>query len=237
MPRIEIGAGIVLAAIAPFGFLGAIPVAVLLLAFGILLILHGGYEEWIKPRFRVDQRLNDWLQRRGWGVRIERRSQFNFLLHITDEAGKQVVITRNKNARNDVLAFTGKVGIDPRWLPAFEAMSETQRRRLIQEITIFLATKNIAFDLSDDPLNSNAPVRWPPTSIVVQTALAQDHTLSQHSVDFAAKSIVHSMIGIRALIRKATLDVRGADDDIESSPTSSPESTPDRVPPQLRQEP
>lgn len=205
-----------LAAIAPFGFLGSIPVAVLLLAFGIFLILHGGYEEWVKPRFRVDQRLNDWLQRRGWSVRIERRPQFNFLLHITDETGKYVAVTRDKDARNDVLAFSGRVGIDPRWLPAFEAMSETQRRRLIQEITIFVASKNISFDFSTDPRDPKAPVRWPPTNMAVQTALPQDHTLSQHSVDLAAKSIMHSIIGVRALIRRAILDLPDAPGDTES---------------------
>ena len=227
MPRIAIGAGVVLAVIAALGVLGSVPVAALLLAFGVVLILYGGYEEYVKPRFRVEQRLSDWLQRRGWNVQIERRPQFNFILHLTDPNGKSLAITRDKDTRDDVLAFTGKVGVDPRWLLALETMSETQKRRLIQEIIIFVATKNIAYELSDDPSDPNAPIRWPPTSIIVQTGLAQDHTLSQHSVDLAAKSIVHSIIGIRAIIRRAILDAQ--DDDEESTLKPSPESTPDEA--------
>ncbi len=219
-----------LAALAPFGLLGEIPIAVVLVAVGVALIVHGGYEEFVKPRFRVGQRLNDWLQRRGWDVRIEPRPEFNFLLHLTAPgSGKQIVVTRDKHTRGDVLAFTAKVGLDPRWLGPLDVMSQKQRQLLIQEITILLATKNIGFDLAN-PLDRKEPIRWPP-DVKVQTALAQDHTLSQHSVDLAAKSIEQSMIAVRALIRKAILDVN---DEPDEGPTltPSPESTPDTEPPE-----
>ena len=224
-----------LAALAPFGIFGAIPVAVVLAALGVVLIVYGSYEEWVKPRFRVDARLTDWFLRRGWSVRMERRSQFDFVLHLTGgDSGKNVVITRTKDTRDDVLAFTGRVGLDPLWIPHLHAMSEIRKRILIQEITVFLATKNIAFALND-PRVDGSSILWPP-DVKVQTALAQDHTLSQHSVDLAAKSIEHSIIGVRAILRKASLE-QSDDADTASRPPPTPASVPDTVPPELRENP
>jgi len=207
----------------------------LLVAIGAILFSHGVYDDFIKPRFRVEHRLNDWLQRRGWSVRIERLQQFNFALHLTEsDTGKQVYVTRDKRTRDDLLAFTARVGLDPRWLPSLVAMSENQRTELIQEIVIFLAAKDVSLVLND-PRQPDSPISWPP-DVKVQVALPQDHTLSQHSVDMAAKQVVLSMLGVRAIIRKAVIDVR-AGDDRGSSSIPSPESTPDTASSQPQLEP
>lgn len=236
MPRIEIGAGVVLAVLATFGVFGSIPVAAVLLAFGVLLVLYGGYEEWVKPRFRVEHRLTDWLLRRGWSVRIERLPEFNFALHlISSDSEKHILVTRNKGAINDVLAFTARVGIDPRWIPQLLAMSQQNRSRLIQEITILAATKDIGLVLND-PRIEGSPITWPP-DVKLQTALPQDHTLSEHLVDMTAKKIEMTMIGVRAIIRKALVIVPDDDDDAATlTPTPSHESTPGTASPQPPEE-
>lgn len=202
MPRIEIGAGIVLSVAAGLNAFGDVPVAVVLLVFGILLILYGSYEEWVKPHFRVDQRLNDWLQRRGWSVRIERVPQFNFVLHITaPDSGKEIIVTRDKTARNDVLAFTTGVGLHPQWTAPLIAMSAKEREGLKADIGIYVTAKNLGIHFGQLP---DGRLAWPPSAFI-QTALAQDRTLSQHSVDLAAKSLELSAMGVRELIRKALL--------------------------------
>lgn len=187
MSKIEIGAGFLPAALAAFGLQGSIPIGVVLLVLGIFLVLHGGYEEYVKTHFRLDRRLSDWLQRRGWSVMVEPEPGFDFLLSVRDiDSGKDVVITRTKRARNDVLAFTGKVGLHPDWLSPLMAMEDTRRRRILEEIRIFLAIKNMGFVLvSGDG--------WPP-NVVVQTAMPLDNSLSQHLVDMTAKSLTQAMI-------------------------------------------
>lgn len=194
MPKIEIGAGFVLAALAGVGLQGSLSVTVILFICGIFLILHGGYEEYVKPRFRVDSRLSDWLQRRDWSVSIDSERAFNFVLWAQDESGRKVAITRIRRARNDVLAFTAKVGLDPAWLPKLEAMAQPDRAKLIEDIRILFAAKRIGFNFPE-------PI-WPP-NVTIQTGLPLDNHLSQHLVDTTAKDMTHTMIGVRSLIRRA----------------------------------
>ncbi len=235
MPRIAIGAGIVLAILATFGAFGSISVAVTLLTFGVMLIVYGGYEEWIMPRFRVDVRLTDWFQRRGWSVTIERRPQFNFLLHLTSSSsGKEVVVTRDKTTRDSLVAFTGGVPYHETWHEILPTFSEQERESVLSEIRIYLTAKNLSINLAQ---LLDGRIIWPP-HVVIQTALPQDHTLSQHSVDMAAKSIELSVIGVRALIRKAVANHGAAAlGDTASSPTPSPGSIPDTASPQPQKEP
>ncbi|HZP27068.1 MAG TPA: DUF2299 family protein [Dehalococcoidia bacterium] len=200
---IQIGVGALVAGIV--GFWNDAAAFALLILVGVVLISHGVYEDFVKPRFRVEHRLHDWLQRRGWSVRIERLPQFNFALHITSaDSSKQILVSRNKDARDDVLAFTAKVGLHPDWLEPLRAMKDDERKTLLSDITIYLSAKNLSLDLSQRDAGSRS---WPP-SVVIQTALPQDHTLSQHSVDMTAKSIELSMIGVRDLIRKAVIPVQ-----------------------------
>lgn len=230
MPRIEIGAGIVLAVLATFGIFGSVPVAAVLLAGGVILIMLGTYEEFIKPRFRVDHRLKDWFIRRGWHVGVERRPAFNFLIRLTSpSSGKEVFVTREKATYDDLIAFTGKVPYLPEWFAILPSFSEEEREALITDIRIYLTTKNVSPNFRTMGTNE---IAWPP-EVVIQAALAQDHTLSQHSVDIAAKTIELAIIGVRDLIRKAVaVHVAAA-----AVPKPSLEPVPDTEPLESQAEP
>ena len=231
---IELGVGALIAGI--IGLWNDAAAYGLLIFIGVLLIAYGTYEAFIKPRFRIERRLTDWLLRRGRGVRIERLPQFNFMLHLTSGSSeKEVFVTRDKETRDDLIAFTGKVSYLPTWFDILPTFSEREREALITDIRIYLTAKNLSVNFSQLP---NGKIAWPP-NVGIQTALPQDYSLSQHSVDLAAKTIELSVIGVRDLIRKAVAaHLAAADDDTESSQTLSPESTPDTEGEQnLRQQP
>lgn len=233
MPRIEIGAGVVLAVIATFGVLGSIPVAAVLLGFGIVLILYGGYEEWVKPRFRVEHRLVGWFLRRAWSVKLERRPQFNFLLRLSSASSEyEVYVTRAKNAYDDLITFTGWVQLHETWLEVLSSFSGAERELLLSDIRVYLTAKNLSFDFAK---GSDGRVPWPPV-IMVATAIAQDHTLSQHSVDVTAKSVELSVIGAREVVRRAVLMHVALAPVVPSQPPS-PESDPDTEEPQPQSTP
>jgi hypothetical protein len=217
MPKIAIGAGAVIAVLAGVG----LPVSVVLLVGGVLLILYGGYEEYVKPHFRVEQRLGDWFLRRGWRVKIERQPQFNFIIHLTSSSSeKEVYVTRDRQTHGDLAAFTGKVPYRPEWFEILPGFSEAERESLLTDIRIYLTAKNLALDLSQTP---DGRIAWPPV-VTVQTALPQDHTLSQHAVDIAAKTIELSLIGIRDVIRKAVTAHLAASGHVRPSPRPAAES-------------
>ena len=200
MPRIEIGAGIVLAVLAPFGLLGYVPVAVILLLFGVVLILHGSYDEFAKPRFRVEHRLKDWFLRRDWSVQMEQTPSLSFRLNLDSaSSGYRVTVIREKRAHNDFISFTGSVPLHPDWTQPLNEFTSKEREVLCSDVRIYLTGKDMSYELFKLPDGS---LIWPP-KIAVQTAIPQDHTLSQHSSDIAAKSVELSMIGARDVIRKA----------------------------------
>ena len=98
-----------LAALAPLGILGYIPVAAMLLLFGIFLILHGSYEEFIKPHFHVEHRLKDWFLRRDWSVQMGQTPSLTFRLNLTSaSSGYQVTVIREKRTHN---------GLPPKLVP------------------------------------------------------------------------------------------------------------------------
>lgn len=213
MPRIEIGAGLVLAALAPLGILGYIPVAAMLLLFGIFLILHGSYEEFIKPHFHVEHRLKDWFLRRDWSVQMGQTPSLTFRLNLTSaSSGYQVTVIREKRTHNDFISFTGLVPLHPDWIDTLEDFTPREREVLYSDIRIYLTGKDLSYECVQSP---DGKIIWP-LHVVVQTAIPQDHTLSQHSVDITAKSVELSMIGVRDVIRKAV-----------ALHITSPESTPD----------
>ena len=204
MPRIEIGAGILLALAATFGFFDSAGSYLLLGVLGAYLILHGGYDEWLKPRFRVDQRIADWLIRRAWNVQMERRPSFNWMLRVkSGSSGYEVQITRQKNALDDLIGFTGLVPRpDDGTEEILEQFSELEKRYLIAAIRMTIAHARLGFEFIKDP--DTQKIFWPPT-VIVQGAVPQDHTLSQHSVDASAKNVESAIIEVRDVIRIAAL--------------------------------
>jgi hypothetical protein len=202
MPRIEIGAGIVLAVMTSFDLLGYIPVAAVLLSFGILLIVHGSYEEFIKPHLHVEHRLRDWFLRRDWSVQMGQTPSLTFRLNLKSaSSGYQVVVIREKRTRSDFISFTGLVPLHPDWIETLNKFTPREREVLYSDVRIYLTGKDLSFEFVRSP---GGEIMWPP-QICVQTAIPQDHTLSQHSVDITAKSVELSMIGVRDVIRRAVV--------------------------------
>ena len=215
MPRIEIGAGLVLAALAPLGILGYIPVVVILLVFGVFLILHGSYEEFIKPHFHVEHRLKDWFLRRAWSVQTGQMPSLLFYLKLRSASSDhEVNVSREKETRTrgDFISFTGLVPLHPDWTGVLNDFTLREHQVLHSDIRIYLTGKDLSFKVTESP---NDEIHWP-LCVFVTTAIPQDHTLSQHSADMTAKSVELSMIGVRDVIRKAV-----------ALHVTSPESTPD----------
>jgi hypothetical protein len=204
MPRIEIGAGVLLAIAATFGFFDSAWSYLLLSALGSYLIIHGSYDEWIKPRFRVDQRIADWLLRRAWNVQMERRPSFNWMLRVkSGSSGYEIQITRQKNTLDDLIGFTGLVPRpDDGTEEILEEFSEPERRYLIAAMRMTIAHARLGFEFVKHP--DTQKMFWPP-SVIVQGAIPQDHTLSQHSVDQTAKNVESAIIEVRDVIRIAAL--------------------------------
>ena len=212
MPRIEIGAGIVLATGAALGLFNSIWTTAGLLALGLLLIAYGAYDEFIKPRFRVEHRLKDWFLRRDWSVQTGQMPSLTFRLNLqSGSSGYKVVVVRERRTRNDFISFTGLVPLHPDWIETLNEFTPTEREVLYSDVRIYLTGKNLSFEL----LTVDGKIIWPP-QVCVQTAIPQDHTLSQHSVDITAKSVELSMIGVRDVIRRAV-----------ASHVTSPGPTPD----------
>ncbi len=108
MPRIGIGAGAVIAAIAGLGWTSSAPVNVSLLILGIFLIAHGTYHVYYKPNVRLDKALTKWLERHYWTVTPERDApgdKFYFAIWARDEAKRRVMISREKPVKG-LLAFS-----------------------------------------------------------------------------------------------------------------------------------
>ena len=58
MPRIAIGIGAVIAAIAGLGWASSVPVSVSVLILGVFLLAHGAYDVYYKPNVRLDKTLS-----------------------------------------------------------------------------------------------------------------------------------------------------------------------------------
>jgi len=117
-----------------------------------------------------------------------------------------------EQTNNDFISFTGLVPLHPDWIDTLEDFTPREREVLYSDIRIYLTGKDLSYEFVQSP---DGKIIWP-LHVVVQTAIPQDHTLSQHSVDITAKSVELSMIGVRDVIRKAV-----------ALHITSPESTPD----------
>ena len=195
-----IGAGALIAGLV--GFWNDDAANSLLITIGLVLITYGTYEAFIKPRFRVGHRLAGWFERRGWTVEEESTPRTDFTLRISSPSSKnEVVVTRDNHAPDDMIKFAGHILPFPdRWLDTLPKFSAVETAHLEAEIKAFLSAKNMSFSLlKDDEVPAWMPV------VAITTAVAQDHTLSQQSVDVTAHSVELSIIGVRAVIEKAVL--------------------------------
>ncbi len=238
------GAGIMLGVAAALGWLNELWALIPLGLLAALLVSHGVYDEWVKPRFRVGRRLTDWFLRRAWSVRVERRPGVDFWLNISSPSSKhEVTVTRDKDTPDDMIMFTGHIlPLPAPWREALAQFPDVGIAYLEADIKAFLSAKDMSFNL----MKSDQVPAWMPV-VAITTAIAQDHTMSQQSVDVTAHSVELSIIGVRALIEKAVLrhvalrnaaaSAPDAAAGTTSTPTPSPEPAPDTEEPQPQQAP
>ncbi len=192
MGKIEIGAGFAVTALAGFGLLQDPIANTILLLLGIVLIPHGVYEIFFKPRMYLRQRITRWLLARNWKVRIEDKAGFYFIMWAEDESHRELAITRDKKDAG-ILAFTARVPLDKDWSDKLDKLNNTQRNSLVEEIKVFFASKDMGF----------AEAKWPLHKISAQHALSLTTELSEHTIDLKAKEAINAVIGVRSLIRKS----------------------------------
>ena len=118
------------------------------------------------PTWRLRQRVTNWLDRRHWLLEVNTSPNlyFGLLAAEPDNADKWISIVRTKNDK-DILAFTGGVPLDTRWLKPLSEMSETPRAVLIEDMHNFIHTMRMGF----------VGLEWPLDRVVVQHALPRIH--------------------------------------------------------------
>ncbi len=201
MYKIEIGAGFVVSALGGSGILQSLPASVALLGIGILLMSHGCYEIFFKPRMFLRKRLVKWLLNRNWKVRLEKHADFYFIIWAEDDSGREVMIGRTRNDKG-ILAFTALIHQDNKLLSPLDRLEANLRRQLIEDIKAFLAGKDMAY---------KGPF-WPMNKLAVKHALPLDSQLTEHVIDLKAKEVVNAVIGVHSLIRKSIIPLTSDND-------------------------
>lgn len=192
MAWIGIGVGLVTAGLSSFGLIENRAASTILIVVAVFLICHGAYEMWGKPRIFLERRIKRWLLKSNWSVAIEEKPEFYFIVWAKDDSNRELVISREK--RNKwVLAFTAVVRREKDWDLKLAGLPDTEQYQLMEDIKLFLASKDMGYD----------GVRWPLEKVAVQSGLVLDHNLCGYLVDLKAKSVINGVIGIRSLVRKA----------------------------------
>jgi hypothetical protein len=194
MGWIGIGVGLVTVGLSSFGLIQNRLASTILLVIAAFLICNGAYEMWGKQRMFLKRRIQGWLLKANWSVEIEEKPGFCFIIWAKDECNREVGITREKK-RKDILAFTALVKMEMvrDWDLKLAGLNDTQKHQLMEDIKVFLASMDVAYDR----------VTWPLEKVTVQNAVLLDNNISGYIVDLKAKSIVNAVIGVRSIIRKA----------------------------------
>ena len=162
-----------------------------LAVIAVLLIGNGVYEVWGRQRLFLERRVKGWLSGSGWSVRSEAQPGFYFWIWAKDHAGRELGVSREKK-NNGILAFTAVVPLEQDWIAGLAGLDAAQRYRVVEDIKIFLASKDIGYD----------KVEWPLSKVTVQGGLALDNNISRYLVDLKAKGIINAVIGVRSVVRK-----------------------------------
>jgi len=194
MYKIEIGAGFAVTALAGFGLLGSLPANIILMVIGIVLLFHGGYEVFFKPRILLQKRLMKWLLTRNWKIRIEKHPNFYFIIWAEDDSHREVMISRPKED-SGIIAFTALVYREEKLFSKLEKLGAVPQNQLVEDIRAFLAGKDMGY----------GGASWPLNKLSVQHSLPLDSQLSEHLVDLKAKEVINTVIGVCSLTRKAII--------------------------------
>lgn len=196
MPRIGIGAGAVIAAIAGLGWTSSAPINGFLLILGIFLIAHGAYGVYYKPNVSLDKTIKRWLERHYWKVTPDQNApseKFYFAVWAQDPSKRRVMISREREV-NGILGFTAPIELDSDTVRGIgDKLSAIQQQKLYEELHVLLASMHLGY---------NTGVF---TNMAVQHALPIDEHLSEHAVDLKAKEVVDGVIAVKSMIRKAVI--------------------------------
>jgi len=199
MSKIEIGAGFMVAVLSGFDVLQSLPANVALVVIAVILIGHGTYEDVLRLRWRLRERVTHWLVNRHWLLETETSPNFHFALWATDmDLGYRILIGRDK-ADKGILTFSAIVPLAREWLEPLARMPKRSQQLLVEDLGVFINTMRMGFD----------SVIWPLRNLAIQTALPIDNSLSEHAVDLQAKAIIHAITGTRRMIRKAVIQSGG----------------------------
>jgi len=192
MAWIGIGVGLVIAGLSSFGLIENRLASTVIMVIAVFLICYGAYEMWGKQRILLEIRIKRWLLKGNWSVEIEEKPEFYLIIWAKDDSNREVGITREKENKG-ILAFTAVVPRGKDWDAKLAELNATQQYKLMEDIKIFLASKDMGYD----------KVGWPLKKVTVQSGLILDHNISGCLVDLKAKSVINAVIGVRSIIRKA----------------------------------
>jgi len=192
MAWIGIGVGLVIGGLSGFGLVQNGPAGIVLIIIAVFLICNGIWEMWGRQRIFLEGRIKKWLLKANWSVVVDRKPKFYLIIWAKDDSNREVGITREKGNKG-ILAFTTVVPRGKDWNVKLAELDATEQYKLMEDIKIFLAGKDIGYD----------KVRWPLEKVTIQSAIILDHNVSGYLVDLKAKSVINAMIGVRSIIRKA----------------------------------
>jgi len=196
MAKIEIGAGFIMAALSGLGIFQNVYANYAILAVGIILILHGCFDLSVRPKLLLKFMVKRWLSHRQWEI-LKKIDQYKypeyiFVVAVEDRSHYRVGITRSKK-HSGVLVFHSVVQKEKDWDQQFPKLTEQQKDHLIEEIRVFLASKDMPFE----------GAMWPLDKLLIERILTIDSHISEDAVDTKAKEVVFAVVGIKSLIRQA----------------------------------
>lgn len=191
-----------MAALSGFGIFQNVYSNYAILAIGIFLILHGCFELFVRPKLLLKFMVEKWLSHRQWEI-LRKMDQYKypeyfFVVAVEDRSHYRVGITRSKK-HSGVLVFHSVVQKEKGWDQLFPKLTEPQKDHLLEEIRVFLASKDMPFE----------GVLWPLDKLLLEQILTIDSHISEDAVDRKAREVVFAVVGIKSLIRQA-LSIVGA---------------------------
>ena len=184
------------AALSGFGVFQNYYANIVLLALGIFLIAHGIFKLYFKPQVLLKSLIKKWLLKRRWeivpGLKEKTyKTDYYFVMAVENREQYRVSISRSKRNKG-VLVFHSTIQTDKNRDSQFKQFSLTTQNQLVEDIRLFLATKDIPFE----------GIEWPLDRILIETVLPIDSHISEQRIDDKTKELVFTVVGINAIISK-----------------------------------
>jgi hypothetical protein len=195
--KIGIGAGFMLTALS-FWVINQNIIAIILFIIGAILILHGIWDRYFKPKIFLKQLIERALLKRSWVIlsidkkKYEQTHHFVITAQRKRKRGQRVTISRSKE-HGDFLMFYSRITTDGQQDSQFAQFTQSQKDQLLGNIRLFLASKNAPF----------AGIEWPLDRVRIEKVLPINSHISEQAIADAANEVVFSVVGIVTLIRQS----------------------------------